>query len=49
MSLPFERMRIFPTMAFSRIGIPIVQPPAGSIKPKPSKGHSTVPLPGLWR
>lgn len=43
----FQRIRIFPRSTFTRIGIPVVQPPAGSLKPYPSKVHSTIN--GLWR
>lgn len=45
--IPFARRVIFPRSAFSRLAIPIVQPPAGVLKPTPSRGHSTVR--GLWK
>lgn len=42
-----EQRRFFPASTFTRMQIPIVQPPAGSIKPKPGKGHTE--LRGLWK
>lgn len=41
------RPGIFPRGAFTRLAIPIVQPPAGSLKPYPGKGHTQ--LRGLWK
>lgn len=43
----YLRTEIFPRGTYSRLTIPIVQPPAGSLKPQPSRGHTEIK--GLWR
>lgn len=46
-TVPFQRLAIFPRAPISRLAIPIVQPPAGILRPQPSRGHSEIK--GLWR